>query len=322
MADSSIGGVGGKRIYINGEEQVLDGGENGSTAGVTFADFTSADNLYLGTRNNGGLQWPFDGAIDNVMVFNKALTAAEVAVLYNSGNGTELVPATYTAIGFGLDATRLSSTGEFPTLDLTVQDVGMVLRPYLRTLNGGIGSTVHLIVANTAYRAEDLTELDMEFEILRTSSTGADVTFRLGAPQRLTQRFPLERDFALYCQFRFETTECGYARKSLAGYALPGGSEVVIEVTGHGFATGDSIRLDDVDDPAPSLDGTYDITWVDADHFSLDGTDGDDYVGAWAAGGTAGYATCPRTLTACRDRENSTRFGGAPGLLQGGLRLA
>ena len=186
---------------------------------------------------------------------------------------------------------------------------------------------MRIIVANTNYPAENLNELEMEFEVLRTSSNANNVTFRLGAPQKLFQRFPMERDFALYCQFRYRTSagritpECGYTPKSVVGYTLPGGNPVNIEATTHGFANGDSIRLDDVDDPTPSLDGTYDITVIDPDNFTLDGTDGNDYAGAWVSGGTAGYDVCPRSLTDCQDRENRVRFGGAPGLQQGGLRL-
>ena len=48
------------------------------------------------------------GAIDNVMIFNKALTAAEIAALYNGGSGTETIPggsqqASYSANGWSLD---------------------------------------------------------------------------------------------------------------------------------------------------------------------------------------------------------------------------
>ena len=34
----------------------------------------------------------FDGVIDNVMVFDKALTVEEIGLLYNGGSGTETIP--------------------------------------------------------------------------------------------------------------------------------------------------------------------------------------------------------------------------------------
>ena len=50
----------------------------------------------------------FGGSIDNAMVFNRALTAAEIAALYNGGNGTEDIDAgsqkaSYSANGWKLD---------------------------------------------------------------------------------------------------------------------------------------------------------------------------------------------------------------------------
>jgi hypothetical protein len=37
--------------------------------------------------------YSFMGSIDNVMIFNRALTAEEISSLYNSGNGTEIIPS-------------------------------------------------------------------------------------------------------------------------------------------------------------------------------------------------------------------------------------
>jgi len=45
-----------------------------------------AVNLYLGAVANIGVMRA--GLIDNVMIFNRALTADDVALLYNLGNGT------------------------------------------------------------------------------------------------------------------------------------------------------------------------------------------------------------------------------------------
>jgi hypothetical protein len=58
-----------------------------------------------------------NGAIDNVMIFNRALTADEIAALYNKSNGTETIPsgsssvvgthqATYLPNGWSLDVDR------------------------------------------------------------------------------------------------------------------------------------------------------------------------------------------------------------------------
>jgi hypothetical protein len=85
VADAAVSGIGGKKIYVNAVEQSLEVGNDGSTAGVTFADFTSIRNLYLGARNNAGfVANHYEGGIDDVRLYTKALSADEVAALYAS----------------------------------------------------------------------------------------------------------------------------------------------------------------------------------------------------------------------------------------------
>jgi hypothetical protein len=60
---------------------------------------------YIGRFWNG---YYFGGSIDNVMIFNRALTADEIMMLYNQGNGTEDISggqkqASYNANGWSLD---------------------------------------------------------------------------------------------------------------------------------------------------------------------------------------------------------------------------
>lgn len=45
-----------------------------------------------------------------------------------------------------------------------------------------------------------------------------------------------------------------------------------VKVTGHGYATGDSVQIENADDP--NANGFWPITVVDADHFTLDGSVG------------------------------------------------
>ncbi|MFC1783404.1 LamG-like jellyroll fold domain-containing protein, partial [Planctomycetota bacterium] len=51
-------------------------------------DDDSAYGHFLGVYNGGDTRY-WDGLIDNLMVFNKTLTADEIAFLYNGGNGIE-----------------------------------------------------------------------------------------------------------------------------------------------------------------------------------------------------------------------------------------
>jgi hypothetical protein len=49
------------------------------------ADTTTAVPFEIGARN--GVSIPFDGSIDEVMIFERALTQAEIDQLYAYGNG-------------------------------------------------------------------------------------------------------------------------------------------------------------------------------------------------------------------------------------------
>ncbi|MCX5632521.1 MAG: PASTA domain-containing protein [Phycisphaerae bacterium] len=68
---------------------------------------SSSPKTYIGRYASG---YYFKGTIDNVMIFNKALTADEIAALYNTGSGTETMPASaggsgeYSANGWSIDA--------------------------------------------------------------------------------------------------------------------------------------------------------------------------------------------------------------------------
>lgn len=77
------------KIYVNGGEQpmsVLGGG----FFVITEAQFNAFDhgglNLYIGANNDDGTAENFyDGLIDEITVFTKALSREEVTALYNSG---------------------------------------------------------------------------------------------------------------------------------------------------------------------------------------------------------------------------------------------
>jgi hypothetical protein len=53
---------------------------------------TASTSTYIGGFSGG---YGMMGAIDNVMIFNKALTNEDITALYNAGNGTETVPNGY-----------------------------------------------------------------------------------------------------------------------------------------------------------------------------------------------------------------------------------
>jgi phage-related protein len=304
---------GDRAIYIDGALDI-------DKPSVVATQHNIAADIFIGARS--GTSIFFQGCIDNVMVFDRALSAAEIAYLYKSGNGTETIPILYQKFNFTIDPQKQTSTGEITEVALTVNDIRKVIGAYLRDLEGAVGSIVKLTVANSDLLHEDFAELEVTWQVMSTHTEDYAVVFSLGRPHVLQQRFPLHRFMALQCRWRFEQCECAYTGKTVAGVTLSGTNPVSIGVTGHGWATGDYIRLADIAGISPSLDGSYEITVADANNFSLDDTDSSDYSGAYTSGGTAGFALCNRTLAECRQRGNGLRFGGFAGMRSGTVKVA
>jgi len=88
--------------------------------------------------------------------------------------------------------------------------------------------------------------------------------------------------------FRTATTtgQC----KSINGITLSGSNPISLEITAHGFISGENIKLISIAGITPSLDGEYVITKVDANNLTLNGTDSSDFTGTFTSG-TACFAS-------------------------------
>ena len=85
VADNTTGGVGGLKIYFDGTEQTLDATYNGDTSGITFADWTSADELFVGAYDNDGVAGShFNGAIDEFRISDTVRSSGWIQTSYNN----------------------------------------------------------------------------------------------------------------------------------------------------------------------------------------------------------------------------------------------
>ena len=112
-------------VYVDGvdDQGVLGHGDSDIPAGYDLSD-TSLHNTYIGAIEDTPLGRFFDGSIDDVAVWNRALTAEEVTYLWNNGDGNTTAlpepekasnpnPADRTTVDLA-DATPLSWTvGEY-----------------------------------------------------------------------------------------------------------------------------------------------------------------------------------------------------------------
>lgn len=89
VADSTIAGVGGLKIYFDGVVVALAAGSTGDTSGVTFADFVTTLKPYIGAANADGTEANnFAGNVHEVELYNEALTANQARTIYLEGLGT------------------------------------------------------------------------------------------------------------------------------------------------------------------------------------------------------------------------------------------
>jgi len=246
-------------------------------------------------------------------------------ITFGSGSGGGDV---YTAFPFEIEPTDNKAKGQIPTVTLRVSNITNLLEPYLEDLDGAIGSTVKITVINSNRLSDDYSELELTYDVIACNSTAQWVTFTLGAPNPLRQRFPLTKYLALHCRYRYNDVEdkdgprCQYAGKEISG--ITKASNAKVSCTNHGFAVGDVIKFADVEgmleingltgevqDADPDGDGNAFTVDIDSQAFS-----------PYSGGGICGYATCKRTLAECRERGNSAHFGGFPGIRSGTVRIA
>ncbi len=74
-------------VYAN-----VEGGASGTWTRTAGADFQGTGDFYIGKRRNDTGGQEFDGLIDEVGVWDRVLSAAEAAELYNGGAGTWFFP--------------------------------------------------------------------------------------------------------------------------------------------------------------------------------------------------------------------------------------
>jgi len=245
---------------------------------------------------------------------------------FNDGSGSG--SQTYTAFPFEIEPTKNTSKGQIHTVTLRVSNITKLLEPYLEDLDGAIGSTVKITVVNSDRLTEDYSELELSYDVIECYSTAEWVVFTLGAPNPLRQRFPLHKFLALHCSYKYNDVydgdgpRCQYAGKNITG--ITKASNAKISCADHEFAVDDVIKFAEVggmteingesgtvQNADPDEDGNAFTVDIDTESYS-------DYT----SGGKCGYAICNRTLADCRERGNSTNFGGFPGIRSGTVRIA
>jgi hypothetical protein len=205
---------------------------------------------------------------------------------------------TYTPIDFDVEISKEGIKGEIPVIQLKIQNVDRIVGGYVEAANGGIGTTVLISVINGGALA-----LQREYSVIGSSIDGVGyVTFSLGAPNLLRQRYPLYRYIADSCPWWFKAHECKYEDPTANRVTGSGGGVYVCYID-HVSAS----------DNCPVTGAN----WMDYWRISTGSAS------TWSAGVSysAGTATCDRNLDACRDYSNTINYGGAKGLTNRNTRV-
>ena len=218
---------------------------------------------------------------------------------------------------------------------------------------------VNIYVINSKNLASATPEVEYLFELKQPKTNYRWATFVLGASNPFNKRFPQNRMLKNHCRFKFNTptglTLSGnpYVATTIA-MTVPGNGILVDSTNGFlvaGFTSGQWVFISGFSNPYNNL--WFKILTIDASNMELGQPGGVDslrpvsavaesagptisvqgYSGSlsnetvnqlcYYQGGTNEYPymTCNKTLSDCRLRNNSSRFGGFPGVGLGGIRL-
>ena len=239
---------------------------------------------------------------------------------------------TYTAYRCSYKPPAHSGDAALPEARMTVSNALRALRPTLEAYDLYRGFTLESIAYNDLEPAADYTDQLKRMVVIAPEISLLDVTFRLGVPGVLLDEYPADIYNGQTCRHKFRISagiygaRCGYAAQNITDVGLAEGDAITVRVPDHGFVTGDVIELSSMVGIGitPSLDGVYTITlWPGAPTqvFSLDGTDGGDYAGAYTSGGQAGHWYCPQHRLACSARGRLAAIGLQAGLRSDALRV-
>ncbi len=261
------------------------------------------------------------------------ITLTDSSVLRYANNGEDVVfPATagntYTARGMSCGGLRPAEPNRLDNVRLAIVNADRVLEAYLPQYPGDTdlvtGGVCTLIMVESSLLDETYTDLTLDYDIRGFMRDGHDLVLELSGDDPQRMRFPRDRYFPTWCNFArdFKGPRCAYVDKTITGVTLSGTDPVLIAATAHLGETGDVFTLAGVAGITPSLAGSWVITRVNANNFTLQGTDSSDYSGSYTSGGTAGHATCDGLYESCMARGNLARYGGFPGLDPSGLIVA
>ncbi len=110
---------------------------------------------------------------------------------------------TWTAFPFDLDEVGENTKGEIPRFEIRVGNASRVMQTYMESEGneGGVGSAIQLNVVNTDFLFEPDAEVELNFEVTRSSCDDMWAHFTVGAPNPYNSRYPRSRILKNFCRY-------------------------------------------------------------------------------------------------------------------------
>ena len=138
------------------------------------------------------------------MIFDNTIRVAQntVDIVWNG--------ATYIAFPIELDVIGETSKGEVPQVVARVSNVNQAVQAEVEAINGAVGYDVNIHVVHTG-NLDQTAVPSWSFEVVGCHIDSEWATFKLGAINPYTRRFPPDRVQATICRHKFKGTLCGYS---------------------------------------------------------------------------------------------------------------
>lgn len=107
---------------------------------------------------------------------------------------------------------------EYPEVEVTINNSTRELQPYIEDYSGCVNSKVimRIVYAGNLNINNYKAEIEESFSITGTTTDANNVTFKLGASQPNSIRFPLNRFLKNHCRFVFKSAKCGYVGSAVS----------------------------------------------------------------------------------------------------------
>lgn len=279
----------------------------------------NADSLYIGIYRDGSTT-PFNGVLDDIMLFKRALTVADFQAIYDGGTGTEQIHLGSTRAVLRSDgASWYLSDSDSPTIPRHADEIAEtddrkwaaesgadITADHTAAAIASQGDLATMDTVATAYIDADAVTQIVEADTLSdvTVLPGPDYPAlsygkqnvivetaqftATGAPLIVSFGFSITSDFtnptSLY--WRVTRRKSTDINKSISAITLSGTDPVKITTsTAHGLTNGQPVWIDGVVGTTELNDGVFVITKVDDTNFTLNSTNSSSFT-AYISGGT------------------------------------